>query len=284
MAELIKNRYEFVMLFDIENGNPNGDPDAGNMPRIDPETSKGLVSDVSMKRKIRDYVLLKHQNESPNKIYVRQGILMMDERKPAYDEMDENLSKNEQIEQCKRYMCEHYFDVRLFGAVMDMQSFKAGAVHGPVSISISKSIDPIVPMQLTLTRCAAEKKKSEDQKNQNIGHKYIVPYALYKGFGYISPNRAALTGATEDDIHLMFEALQNMFDHTHSAARNTMAMRKIFIFKHDSALGNCPSHMLFDLIRIKRNDMEKPAREFKDYTIDVLEESIPSNVNLITLG
>jgi len=283
MAELIKNRYEFVMLFDVENGNPNGDPDAGNMPRLDPETSTGLVSDISIKRKIRDYVLLKHKNESPNKIYVRQGILMLNERKPAYDEMPADLSKNDQIEYCKNYMCKHYFDIRAFGAVMDMKNFKGGAVHGPISIGISKSVDPIVPMQLTLTRCAAEKEKSEDQKNQNIGHKFIVPYALYKGYGYISPSRSALTGATEEDLSLLFEALRNMFDHTHSAARSTMAMREIIIFKHDSPLGNYPSHKLFNRIKVSRNDMSKPAREFDDYTIDISRDDIPANVELITL-
>lgn len=287
MSEVIKNRYEFVVLFDVENGNPNGDPDAGNMPRIDAETNYGIVTDVCIKRKIRNYVEIK-QNDCKNfKIYVKEGIPLDVNRKWAYEETgikvpsgtDEPKEK-EEYKKITKFMCDNFFDIRAFGAVMTLK-YNCGQVRGPVQINFARSVEPIVPSELTITSCTYA---NEGESSSKMGRKNIVPYALYKTEGYISANIAKkTTGFSEEDVELLWEAIINMFEHDHAAARGKMAVRKLIIFKHDSELGNVQSHKLFDTITIKHNDESKgkPARAFSDYTITVSKEAIPSSVTLI---
>ena len=264
----IENRYEFVLLFDVENGNPNGDPDAGNMPRVDPETGFGIVTDVCLKRKIRDYVSLVKENESPFKIYVRKG----------------------DIAKARAFMCENYYDVRAFGAVMSTGDAVCGQVRGPVQINFARSIDPIVPRELSITRCAVTKKEDE-KKERTIGKKYIVPYALYRAEGYVSASLAQKksrlvmdgTGFDETDLNLLWEALMNLFEHDHSAARGKMVARKLFVFKHDSILGCAPSHILFEKIKVTKK-CDGPARSFSDYVIELeKEDNMPNGVKLIEM-
>jgi CRISPR-associated protein Csd2 len=269
----------------VENGNPNGDPDAGNMPRIDAETNYGIVTDVCIKRKIRNYVEIK-QNDCKNfKIYVKEGIPLDVNRKWAYEETgikvpsgtDEPKEK-EEYKRITKFMCDNFFDIRAFGAVMTLK-YNCGQVRGPVQINFARSIEPIVPSELTITSCTIA---NEGESSSKMGRKHFVPYALYKTEGYISANIAKkTTGFSEEDVELLWEAIINMFEHDHAAARGKMAVRKLIIFKHDSELGNVQSHKLFDTITIKRNDESKPSRAFSDYTITVSKEAIPSSVTLI---
>lgn len=282
MGNIIENRYEFVYLFDVENGNPNGDPDSGNMPRIDPETSFGIVTDVCLKRKIRNYVDIVKKNESPYKIYVREKTVLTTERKGAY----QSLSEKEKTDKLKaadlgrKFMCKNYFDIRAFGAVMSTTENNCGQVRGPVQLNFARSIESIVPLEVTITRMAVETEK-EREKERMMGRKHIVPYGLYRNEGYISAFLAEQTEFNEDDLKLLWEALINMFDHDHSAARGKMNARKLFVFKHDSSLGNAPAHKLFELITIRRSDdTGKPARAFSDYLIAVDKSGIPNGVTL----
>ena len=282
MDNIIKNRYEFVYLFDVENGNPNGDPDSGNMPRIDPETSYGIITDVCLKRKIRNYVDVVKKNESPYKIYVREKAVLTTERKGAYQSLSEK-EKNDKLKAADLgciFMCKNYFDVRAFGAVMSTKENNCGQVRGPVQLNFARSLETIVPLEVTITRMAVET-EAEREKERMMGRKHIVPYGLYRNEGYISAFLAERTGFNEDDLELLWEALLNMFDHDHSAARGKMNARKLFVFKHDSPLGNAPAHKLFELITIERsNDTEKPARSFSDYHIAVNKSGIQSGVTL----
>lgn len=282
MGNIIENRYEFVYLFDVENGNPNGDPDSGNMPRIDPETSFGIVTDVCLKRKIRNYVDIVKKNESPYKIYIREKTVLTTERKGAY----QSLSEKEKTDKLKaadlgrKFMCKNYFDIRTFGAVMSTTENNCGQVRGPVQLNFARSIESIVPLEVTITRMAVETEK-EREKERMMGRKHIVPYGLYRNEGYISAFLAEQTEFNEDDLKLLWEALINMFDHDHSAARGKMNARKLFVFKHDSSLGNAPAHKLFELITIRRSDdTGKPARAFSDYLIAVDKSGIPNGVTL----
>jgi CRISPR-associated protein Csd2 len=297
MNETIKNRYEFVYLFDVENGNPNGDPDAGNMPRIDPETSYGLVTDVCLKRKIRNYVEIVKGGQSPYEIYIREKAILNETHERAHravgveDKEDEKKRKGtgDEVEKARKWMCNNFFDVRTFGAVMST-GVNCGQVRGPVQLNFARSMESIVPMEVSITRMAvATKKESEQQSgdNRTMGRKHIVPYALYRAEGYVSPyladNSAGKggTGFSEDDLILFWDALINMFDHDHSAARGKMNARKLIIFKHDSALGNAPAHKLFELVTVKRVDGEaKPARAFTDYVIEIDKASVPKGVTL----
>ncbi len=283
----ITNRFEFVYFFDVENGNPNGDPDAGNFPRIDPETNIGIVTDVCLKRKIRNYVEILKGRTAPHLIYVREKAILTLEQKNAYDSKNVNALKNEdeKIPAARSWMCENYFDVRTFGAVMSLKEFNCGQVRGPVQLSFGKSIEPIVPREITITRMAvATEKEAEAQKgdNRTMGRKNIVPYALYRTEGYVSAHLAKQTGFSADDLELVWEALCHMFEHDHSAARGKMSARKLFVFKHTSALGNAPAHQLFSLISQERaNGTGTPARDFKDYMIKVDSNSLPKGVELI---
>lgn len=291
MSEIIKNRYEFVYLFDVENGNPNGDPDAGNMPRIDPETSFGLVTDVCLKRKIRNYVEIVNGGKSPYEIYIREKAILNLTHERAHkavgieDKGDDKKRKGsgEDVEKARKWMCENFFDVRTFGAVMST-GVNCGQVRGPVQLNFARSIESIVPMEISITRMAVATEKEAEQQsgdNRTMGRKHIVPYALYRAEGYISPHLAQQTGFSEKDLALLWDALINMFDHDHSAARGKMNARKLIIFKHDSALGNAPAHTLFELIKIKRAVVEsKPARAFSDYVVEIDKASLPTGISL----
>jgi len=280
MSETIKNRYEFVYLFDVENGNPNGDPDAGNMPRIDPETSYGLVTDVCLKRKIRNFVEIVKENQSPYKIYVREKSVLTTERGGAYQSLTDEEKKNKltAAELGRKFMCKNCFDVRAFGAVMMMKENNCGQVRGPVQFNFGRSIDAIVPMEVSITRVAVET-EAEREKERMMGRKHIVPYALYRAEGYVSAHLAAQTGFSEDDLKLLWQALVNMFDHDHSAARGKMNARKLIVFKHESALGSAPAHKLFELITIKRaTEAAKPPRAFSDYEVVLNRAGMPAGV------
>ncbi len=269
MSNVIQNRYEFVYLFDVENGNPNGDPDAGNMPRIDPETSYGIVTDVCLKRKIRNFVQMTNDDKPPYCIYVKEKAILTNQQKQAYDALgiDDKKRTGDTIEQARMWMCQNYFDVRAFGAVMSLKEYNCGQVRGPVQLNFGRSIDPISPRELTITRMAVATEKEADAQsgdNRTMGRKNIVPYGLYRTEGYISAFLAEQTGFTEDDLELLWDALINMFDHDHSAARGKMCARKLIVFKHDSKLGNAPAHKLFDTVKITPCD-GKPPRSFDDY-------------------
>jgi CRISPR-associated protein Csd2 len=358
----IQNRYEFVYLFDVVNGNPNGDPDAGNLPRLDPETSRGLVTDVCLKRKIRNYIALKHLYEQPFDIYVKEKSILGRAHSKAYSDAGINLGeetrrsisedqneelqniampegisvdieedgsnslvlsididkkevqkwikdihlskdfkklikdaisgsktrkpKQEEIEKGKEVMLNRFVDIRMFGAVMSLKSApNCGQVRGPVQLSFARSEETIVPMDISITRMAvATEREAEAQggDNRTMGRKSIVPYGLYRCHGFISAPLAAQTGFGEDDLDLLWESLQNMFEHDHSAARGEMAARKLVVFKHDNKLGNAPAHKLFDLVQVKRADGSSgPARSYADYAVTVAPA--PTGVEIIEI-
>jgi CRISPR-associated protein Csd2 len=285
MASPIKNRYEFVMLYDVENGNPNGDPDAGNMPRIDPETGHGIVTDVCLKRKIRNYVELVHEDAPGFMIYVKEGTPLNTQHQKAYiaNEIEPTQKpKPDELALVRAWMCANFYDVRTFGAVMSM-TVNCGQVRGPVQMNFSRSIDPIVQQEVTITRVTVTK-EGED-KTTEMGRKHIVPYALYRVEGYVSAKLANQpgkgTGFSEEDLELFWDAVVNMFEHDHSAARGKMAARKLVIFKHASELGNAPSHQLFDLITVARNPDVYPPRAYTDYTVAIARDKLPKGVELI---
>lgn len=282
MSEAINKRYEFVLLFDVENGNPNGDPDAGNMPRIDPETGKGIVTDVCIKRKIRNYVELAKENVKGYEIYVKDGAVLNLQHKKAYDYLgvatdSKEVAKDKDIQnKLTKFMCNNFFDVRTFGAVMSTQ-VNCGTVRGPVQINFARSIDPIFQQEITITRMAIT--KEGEAKETEMGRKHIVPYGLYRVEGYVSAELARrTTGFSQEDLELLWEALINMFEHDHSAARGKMATRKLIVFEHETSLGNAPSHILFD--KVKVNNINSPARSFDDYEI-VIDKSAVAGVNII---
>lgn len=285
MADTVNNRYEFVYLFDVENGNPNGDPDAGNMPRIDPETNFGIVTDVCLKRKIRNFVEISKGLQKPYDIYVQEKAILTQKQGQAYeDQKVQEVEKGDKIAQARSWMCANFFDVRTFGAVMSLKENNCGQVRGPVQLNFGRSIEPILPLDVTITRMAvATEKEAESQSgdNRTMGRKSIVPYGLYRAEGYISAHLARQTGFTEDDLTLLWEALVNMFDHDRSAARGKMAARALVAFKHDSALGNAPAHKLLERLAVARSgDGDNPARHFEDYTISLDETDIPAGVNV----
>jgi CRISPR-associated protein Csd2 len=291
MSNVIQNRYEFVYFFDVENGNPNGDPDASNMPRIDPETSHGLVTDVCLKRKIRNYVEIAKGTQSPYEIYIREKAILNQTHERAHkavgvedkDNGKKRKGSGSEVEKARAWMCENFYDVRTFGAVMST-GVNCGQVRGPVQLTFARSVECIVPLELSITRMAVTtEREAEEQSgdNRTMGRKHIVPYALYRGEGYISAHLAAQTGFLESDLELLWEALVNMFDHDHSAARGKMNARRLFVFKHDSALGNAPAHKLFDLVKVERaTDASIPARAFSDYHITIDNDSVPEGVTL----
>ncbi len=290
MSEPIKNRYEFVILFEVENGNPNGDPDAGNMPRIDPETGYGLVTDVCLKRKIRNYVELARGDRAGCRIYIKEGVPLnrSDAEAYAYVGVDEKSikeakKKDEHIdERIRNFMCENFYDIRTFGAVMTTftkAALNCGQVRGPVQLSFARSVDPIVPNEVTITRIAITTEADAERKGTEMGRKHIVPYALYRAEGYVSANLAQrVTGFSEDDLALLWEAIINMFENDRSAARGKMAVRELIVFRHESELGNAPAHRLFETVSVRRKDSEKPARCYADYEVSVQEEGLPEGV------
>ena len=292
MAEVIKNRYEFVALFDVENGNPNGDPDAGNMPRVDPETGYGIVTDVCLKRKIRNYIEVAKEDESGFGIYIKEGVPLNRSDRTAFEylgvdekKVKEAKKKDKDLDRKIRdFMCRNFYDIRAFGAVMTTftkNALNCGQVRGPVQISFARSIDPVVPQELTITRTAITTEADAETKKTEMGRKYIVPYGLYRVEGYVSANLARkVTGFTEEDLELLWEAMINMFEVDHSAARGKMSMRKLVVFKHDSELGNAPAYRLFDTVQVRRTDESMPARCFGDYEITVHETDIPAGISV----
>ena len=281
----ISNRFEFVLLYDVENGNPNGDPDAGNMPRIDPETGYGIVTDVCLKRKIRNYAELVKGDKTGFRIYIKEGTPLNRNHVEAYANAGLETgadATNTQVNEARKWMCANFFDVRTFGAVMSTGD-NCGQVRGPIQINFSRSIDPIVQQEVTITRQTVT--KIEDAaKERAMGRKHIVPYGLYRVEGYISAklanDGAKGTGFSEEDLKLFWDALANMFEHDHSAARGKMAARRLFVFKHKDELGNAPSHKLFDMIKVEKHAGVVIPRKFGDYSVKV-EGSAPEGVELI---
>ena len=288
MSEAIKNRYDFVILFDVENGNPNGDPDAGNMPRVDPETGYGLVTDVCLKRKIRNYVETLKEDAEGYRIYIKDGVPLNRSDKAAMaalgidDDLKAAKKSDPDIDRRLRdYMCKNYFDIRTFGAVMTTfvkGALNCGQVRGPVQIGFARSVDPIVPQEVTITRVAITTEADAENKPTEMGRKHIVPYALYRAEGFVSANLARkTTGFSEDDLKLLWQVILNMFENDRSAARGKMAVRELIVFKHDSELGNAPSYKLFDAVTVSKNDGVDVPRCYRDYTVTV-DEHIPEGV------
>lgn len=293
MGEAIKNRYEFVILFDVENGNPNGDPDAGNMPRIDPESGYGLVTDVCLKRKIRNYVEMVKEDEEGYQIYIKENVPLNRSDNQAFEYLgiDEkkakDLKKNdpEADRKIRDFMCKNFFDIRTFGAVMTTfvkASLNCGQVRGPVQLGFARSVDPIISQEVTITRVAITTEKDAGVKSTEMGRKNIVPYGLYRVEGYISANLARkVTGFSEEDLELLWEAIINMFEHDHSAARGKMAVRELIVFKHSKELGDCPAYKLFEVVEVQRKEEVIYPRKYQDYEITIHEEQIPETVEMI---
>lgn len=294
MAEIIKNRYDFVVLFDVENGNPNGDPDAGNMPRIDQETGHGLVTDVCLKRKIRNYVEAACEGKEGCRIYVKERVPLERSNKEAFAylgisdaDVKDIKKKDPDVDvKIRDFMCRNFFDIRTFGAVMTTftaAKLNCGQVRGPVQLGFARSIDPIMPQEVAISRLTvATENELESGKNTMLGRKFIVPYALYRVEGHISANLARkTTGFSEDDLELLWKAIINMFELDHSAARGNMAVRKLIVFKHESELGNAPAYQLFDRVNVRRSNMEMPARSYGDYEVSIDKNSMPDGVSCI---
>jgi len=311
----IANRYDFVLVFDVTRGNPNGDPDAGNLPRLDPETNHGLVSDVSLKRKVRNYVEMAKSGQERFNIYVQEASILNEQHRKAYvkerpgdpkvlTEKKLNPKDDDESRRLTAFMCDNFFDVRTFGAVMST-GINAGQVRGPVQLTFAQSVEPIVPQEISITRMAATNEAEKKQRvegseegndrvdNRTMGRKYIVPYGLYRVHGFISARLAERTGFSDEDLALLTDALATMFEHDHSAARGEMSSRKLLLFKHENALGNAPAYALFDLVKIGRNidgvfrtiddrlDNYSPARVFSDYAIEIDRSNLPEGVELI---
>ncbi|MBA8956572.1 type I-C CRISPR-associated protein Cas7/Csd2 [Actinomadura namibiensis] len=276
-------KHDFVFLFDVADGNPNGDPDAGGMPRTDPETMQGLVTDVAIKRKIRNMVALLGEGKPGYDIYVEAGVSLNSQHERAYQALGipktkEKAKKDTAVEsQARDWMCKTFFDVRTFGAVMTTGTQHAGRVQGPVQLTFSRSIDPVVPQEHGITRVT--RTKEEDTKETEMGGKHAVPYGLYRGFGHFSAPLAAKTGVTTDDLAMFWRAMQLMFEHDRASTRGEMALRRLYVFTHSDAFGAAPSHTLFDLITVTRQ-VDGPARSFQDYTIKIDEDGLPDGVTL----
>ncbi len=295
MADVIHNRYDFVVLFDVINGNPNGDPDAGNMPRVDPETGLGLVTDVCLKRKIRNYVEAAKENEEGYRIYIKENVPLERSDKEAltYNGVDDieafKKEDDKADEKIRDFMCKNFFDIRTFGAVMTTfrkgkgkgkGNLNCGQVRGPVQLGFAQSIDPIAPQEITITRVTITTVKDAQNKKTEMGRKYIVPYGLYRVEGYISANLARkTTHFSEEDLELLWQAIINMFENDHSAARGNMAVRELIVFKHESELGNAPSYKLFERVHVQKKDPSRPARAYQDYNVEVDMENLPQGVS-----
>ena len=280
----IKNRYDFVIIFDVENGNPNGDPDAGNMPRTDPETGHGIVTDVCLKRKVRNYVELLKEDTENYKIFIKE--VLNSKMKPAYDSIPEDQKKKMKpadiIKTAQGFMCKNYYDVRAFGAVMSTGDHPCGIVRGPIQLNFAQSIDPVVPQDITITRMAGTDDKRAETGETEMGKKNFIPYALYKAEGFISAKLAEKTGFSELDLDLFWDAIINMFEHDRSAARGKMIMHKLIIFKHDSELGNEHSHKLLQRVKISKKPDVVTPRKFDDYEINI-DKDMPNGVTLIEM-
>ena len=283
---VISNRYEFVYLFDVSLGNPNGDPDSGNMPRLDPETNQGLVTDVALKRKVRNYVALVKEGQAGYGIYMQEKAVLNNIHKKAYDALNiesesKKLPKDEaRAREITEWMCKNFFDVRSFGAVMTTE-VNAGQVRGPIQFAFASSVDPIVPQEIAITRVAVTNARDAD-KERTIGRKHIVPYGLYRVHGFISAKLAERSGFSENDLKLFWQALSNLFEHDRSAARGEMAARKLIVFRHENVMGNAPAHKLFELVSVKRinGEADTPARGYGDYQVTINLEAMPTGVSV----
>lgn len=297
MSNIISNRYDFVLFFDVKDGNPNGDPDAGNLPRVDPETGHGLVTDVCLKRKVRNYVQLSNGNKSGYDIFVKEKAILNKYIREGYEALGINLNEpptdkkdgekrktkggaqGSEVEKGRQHMCKCYYDVRTFGAVMSTGA-NAGQVRGPIQMTFARSVDQVVPLEHALTVCAARSEEKTIEEQIGIqGRKFTVPYGLYRCHGFISAPFASQTGFSEDDLTLFWKGLLEMFEHDHSAARGHMATRKLIVFKHDSAMGNTPAHRLFDMVKLESTN--NPVRDFADYKISMpAQADMPQGVTL----
>ncbi|MBR6744375.1 MAG: type I-C CRISPR-associated protein Cas7/Csd2 [Clostridia bacterium] len=283
MMKQLENRYEFVMLFDVENGNPNGDPDAGNMPRVDAETGHGIVTDVCLKRKIRNYVDSVYEGQATYNILIKTDKSLNRKFTEAYEacglktkEKGKNASS---VSAAREYICKNYYDVRAFGAVMSTGDDPCGIVRGPIQINFARSLDPVLPQEITITRQAVTKESDMEKKETEMGKKTFIPYGLYRAEGYVSALLAQKTNFTEEDLEILWNSIINMFEIDHSAARGKLCMRKLIVFKHASLLGNAPSHVLFDKIIVEKKADVEVARKFSDYTVAI--EEMPEGVEII---
>lgn len=276
----IKNRIDFVYMFDVQDGNPNGDPDAGNLPRVDAETGMGLVTDVCLKRKVRNYVQVAKNLEDGYDIFIKEKSVLNTLIDKAHDDVEVKNAKDK-TEAARRFMCKNYFDIRTFGAVMSTGK-NAGQVRGPIQLTFARSVDPVETSEHSITRMAVATEKEADKQeggNRTMGRKATVPYGLYVCHGFISANLAQQTGFAEDDLALFWEALKNMFDTDRSAARGLMSAQKLIVFKHDSMLGNAPANKLFDLVTVT-NTCDGAPRSFKDYSVTIDKDNVPSGVTV----
>lgn len=276
----LKNRIDFVYIFDVQDGNPNGDPDAGNLPRVDAETGMGIVTDVCIKRKVRNYVQVAKGLANGYDIFVKEKAVLNNEIDKAHDDAKVKAAQNK-IAAARQYMCEHYYDIRTFGAVMSTGK-NAGQVRGPIQLTFARSVNPVATSEHSITRIAvATPKEAESQNGENhtMGRKATIPYGLYVCHGFISANLAQQTGFTEDDLALFFDALKNMFDLDRSAARGLMSAQKLFVFRHASELGNAPANKLFDLVKVEKTTNDVP-RSFKDYAVSINTSALPNGVTV----
>ncbi len=306
MAENITNRYDFTLIFDVKDGNPNGDPDAGNLPRIDPENGQGLITDVCLKRKVRNYVLMAREEMTKDDkekydIFVKEKAILNNLIQKGYDDAGivpvkqektddgkkkakETKGKGDEVEKARQQMCKTYFDIRTFGAVMTTGA-NAGQVRGPVQFTFARSVEPVSPLEHSITRCAVTKPEDSEKQsgdNRTMGRKNTISYGLYVAHGFISPHLAAQTKFNSDDLELLWTALENMFEVDHSAARGMMSTCKLIVFKHDSALGNATSKSLFDRVKISRSEKgSNPPRSFDDYVVTINKDNLPSGVEII---
>ena len=286
-------RHDFTLLFDVSDGNPNGDPDAGNLPRVDPETGHGLVTDVCLKRKVRDYVDAVHGSESRYKIYVEHRGYLVDHKRRAYEAVGAKKGDDKKADDARKWMCQHFYDVRTFGAVLvgkKGEGYNCGQVRGPIQLTFGRSIDPILPLDISITRVALENAGDKPREDENehamtgtMGRKSIVPYALYLAHGFYVPSFAEDTGFDENDLSLFWEALQRMWDLNRSASKGLTACRGLYVFSHSSKLGNAPAHKLFERIEVVRKDAVTVPRKFSDYEVRIDKEALPEGVTLTEL-
>jgi CRISPR-associated protein Csd2 len=279
----LDHKYDFVFLFDVQDGNPNGDPDAGNLPRIDPETGHGIVTDVCLKRKLRNFVTLARTGQSGYEIFVKEKAILNDLIDQAHEIPEvKDREKGDKTEAARKAMCKRFFDVRTFGAVMSTGK-NAGQVRGPVQLTFSRSADPIVPLEHSITRMAVATKEEaakQDGGNRTMGRKATIPYGLYVAHGFVSASLAEQTGFSKEDMGLVWDGLARMFEEDRSAARGLMSSRALVLFRHDSMLGNAPAHRLFERVTLKRKDSDKPSRQFSDYEVVVDSANLPAGISL----
>ncbi len=288
----ISNRYDFVLLFDVQDGNPNGDPDAGNLPRVDPETGNGLVTDVCIKRKIRNYILTIKENQPPYEIYVKEKAILNQQHERAHKAINSDLNGPEgkrkgsdKVDEARAWMCQNFFDVRTFGAVMST-GVNCGQVRGPIQLTFARSVDPVIPLEYSITRMAVTTpKEAEDQggDNRTMGRKFTIPYGLYRCYGFISSSLAKQTGFSEEDLEIFWDSLKNLFEHDRSAARGLMQTRGLYVFKHNNELGRAPANSLFDTISVNKRELDTVPRSIDNYVIQIHEDLIPEGVQLLKL-